>query len=191
MNAASNGEELDRFRVLVCNLVYLPCCRAYDSTLPLTHPKSENFPLAGAQVQTEDQTHSPKRAQDHSWALLSAAERTRGGCPLSQGKVGVYRIGPVPAVPPGKAEPGAPVQGMLGVEERDPLAVGGDGEHLGQKETRDREGPRHSGRPPKSRRGLGYSIREAKARPNNTAITERRLHRSGSLLPERGRRRRG
>ena len=42
----------------------------------------------------------------------------------------------------------------------------------GRRKPEDRLGPKHSGHLPKSRRGLGYSIREAKARPSNASFGE-------------------
>ena len=112
----------------------------------------------------------PKRAQGDSGTLLPATKQSHNNYPLSQGKVVVDCIRAVLEVPPGKTQPRAPSQRIPEVEGRDPSAVGGGGEHIGQNEIGDREGPRHNGHPPKGTRGFRYSIREAKARPSNTAF---------------------
>lgn len=114
----------------------MPLGRGYS----VEEPGEEDLPPAGAQVQADDQTLSPNRAQGHSWALLTAAERTRDDCPHSQGNVRVDPIRSVLAVPPENTEPGAPAQGMPEVEGRGPSTTGGGGEHLGQKESRGSRG---------------------------------------------------
>ena len=83
----------------------------------------------------------------------------------------VGRIRSVLVVPPGKTEPGKPIQGMLEVDEIHQLWEE-VGNISGKRMPEDRQRPENSGYPPKSRRGFRYRIREAKARLSNKAIRE-------------------
>ena len=56
------------------------------------------------------------------------------------------------------------------MEGRDQSAMGKGGGHYGQKEAREQEGDRQKGHTPRSRRGIGCNVREAKATLSNTAV---------------------